>query len=678
MNAHTQPSSLTGVHLHNSDSDRRPKEAESAAENPPVIVIGSGPSGMRFVQELLNRKPEASVHLFGNEPYQPYNRVQLSQLLAGEINSTDIDIPLPVSAVNPHFRYTIAAIDTIDPAQKTVTDTLGEQYRYSRLIVATGSRPHLPNIPGIEQQGVYSFRNLKDTEFLYGRVARARHIVVVGGGLLGLEAARALLRANTRVTLVHQGSHLMNRQLDPAAADLLTQKVEALGIRIITNAGVREILGEGRITGIKTRAGEVILCDTVLLCTGITPNTKLARDAGLAVTRGIVVDDKLQTSNPDIYAIGECGEHRGQTYGLVKPGLEQAAVAADVITRGSSLYTGSLTVSRLKVMGEQVYSMGEVVELTQRPLQSEWVYTDRARNVYRKLVVHKGKLIGALGIGPWQEINRVQEAFAQGRRLWPWQLWLFRFSGRLWSSDEGRDIASWPANAVVCQCNNITHGQLAGALVNGCRSSAELQSQTGAGTVCGSCKPLLSELVGQQEPREKAPGWPLLWLFSMAALVLAGLTALWPEAQTSASVIEANWFESIWNDKFWKQVSGFSLLALSFLGLLMSLRKHAQLDWMGKFSHWRLFHIGLGVICAAILIFHTGFHLGSNLNRWLMLDFLAILGLGAVAGAVIAASHRFNPIRARRLRKHWRWFHTLVAWPLPALLGMHILSVYYF
>ena len=183
----------------------------SAAQR--IIVIGSGPVGIRVVQEVLKRKPFASVLLIRNEPFQPYNRVQLSSLLAGEIDRDDIDLPLPNSSLYPHFNYVISTVKRVDIENKSLVDASGESYRFDQLVFATGARAHVPNIQGVEQTGVYTFRNLKDTEFLYARVTRARHVVVVGGGLLGLEAARALSRLNTQVTLVQQASRLMNRQL---------------------------------------------------------------------------------------------------------------------------------------------------------------------------------------------------------------------------------------------------------------------------------------------------------------------------------------------------------------------------------------------------------------------------------------------------------------------------------
>ncbi|MYM64560.1 FAD-dependent oxidoreductase [Pseudomaricurvus sp. HS19] len=650
---------------------------QPVADGGRVLVIGSGPVGMRFVDELLRRRPHALVEVFGNEPYNPYNRVQLSSLLAGEADPLSLDIPLPDVQRNPGFRFTSCAIRAIDTDNKQVTDALGQVHPFDQLVIATGARAHVPNIEGTQQSGVYTFRNMKDAQALYSRVARARSVVVVGGGLLGIEAAKGLSRLNTRVTLIQQGPRLMNRQLDEGAAALLQHGVMSRGIHVITDSGVREILGDGRVTAIRTRDGETIDCDTVLLCAGIRPNLELAREARIRVAGGIVVDDRLQTSADGVYAIGECCEHRGLTYGLVAPGLEQAAVLAENLAGGSACYQGSSSVSRLKVLGEEVVSVGEVADLPQRPHQHEIRYRfAAAKHGYRKLVVHRGRLIGAVGFGSWPQFNRVQEACKSARRIWPWQWLLFWITGRLWLGQGSESVARWPLTAVVCQCNQVSVGALRRATDEGCNTVAALGKATRAGTVCGSCKPLLAQLIGGAV--EKAKGaWALLGASLAALLAVIAVIGL-PEAPIAVSVQTQGWFESVWSDKGWKQVTGFSLLGMVTVGLLMSLRKRLQWEWMGAFFGWRLLHGVLGMSCALLLIFHTGFHLGENLNRLLMLTFLAVLLLGAGAGAVVSLAHRLPPASAAAVQKTWNWLHLLVSWPLPVLLIVHIITVYYF
>lgn len=641
-----------------------------------IVVIGSGPVGMHFVQEMLQRRPLASIHVFGNEPFHPYNRVQLTAVLAGDVKRDAIDLPLPSIGEYPNFRYSVATVRYIDLAGKYIIDAHGSRHYFDKLVMATGARAYVPQVPGVEQTGVYTFRNLKDTDALYARVASSRHIVIVGGGLLGLEAAKGLLRFNTKITLVQQDSRLMPRQLDDDAAAMLQARVEEMGVEVITGSGLREVLGKERVTGARIHSGETLSCDTVVLCAGIQPNKELARAAGLKVRSGIVVDDQLQASHEDVYAIGECCEHQGQTYGLVNPGYEQAAVAADAICNGTARYRGSLTVSRLKVIGQSVSSMGDLEEESYNAAQTSLVY--QKDGIYRRLILQKGRLCGVIAYGDWPELSRVQEAFSRRRIIWPWQRFTFMQNGRLWSDADNDDVGSWPRQAVVCQCNNIPLNTLLEARQAGCKTQADLQSATGAGSVCGSCKPLLAQLCADDGPREKEFAWLPILAMSLLAVLLSSLVAFWPEAKVSDSVLTTSWFEGLWNDKFFKQVTGFSLLGLSLIGLFMSLRKHLKWQWMGAFAGWRLAHIALGVGCAAVLIFHTGFHLGEQLNQLLMLNFLAVLTIGAGSAAVLALSDRLSPARAKSTRRLWSWMHILAVWPLPVLLSFHILSVYYF
>jgi nitrite reductase (NADH) large subunit len=641
-----------------------------------ILVIGSGPAGMRFVDELLRRRSTARVHLFSNEPFQPYNRVLLSSLLSGDRTPEQIELPFPDLSDYPNFTYSTATICDIDTGGQTVGDSLGRRFAYDKLVIATGARAHVPSIDGVQRQGVYTFRNMKDAHALYSRVARARHLVIVGGGVLGLEAARGLSRLSTRVTVIQQGERLMNRQLDDPAAALLMQKVRALGIEVITNSGVREVLGNGRVTAIRTRDGQVLACDTVLLCAGIRPNMELARSARLKVATGILVNDSLQTSDPHVYAIGECCEHRGKTYGLVSPGLEQAAVAAEAVAGGNACYQGSTTVSRLKVIGEDVVSIGDVNDLPQRPAQREITFRHRRQQKYRKLVLHKGRLIGAVGFGPWAEFRRIEESYKSGRRIWPWQWLMFWVLGRLWLLQGAGDVSRWPLSSIICQCNQIALQDLKQAQADGCSSVDALGEATRAGTVCGSCRPMLSQILGTR--LERARAWPFLLAGSFMAVVAALIMMFLPAAQVSESVQAVGWFERIWNDKDWKQVSGFSLLGLVLIGLLMSLRKRLGWTWMGAFFGWRLLHVALGTVSAGLLMLHTGFHLGENLNRLLMTSFLVVLVFGGLAGGVAGLAHKLAPAQAAGIQKGWNYLHILVAWPLPVLLIAHIITVYYF
>ena len=661
------------------------KKETTNKQNERFIVIGAGPVGVRFVSELLERIPNAHVLLIGNEDNLPYNRVLLTALLAGEITYNDINLDLPDVTRFGSFKNICTTITAVDVVNKSVTDSEQNSYPYDHLVFATGARPFVPQIEGVDQSGVFTFRSLKDTEQLLARTSRARHVCVMGGGLLGLEAAKAMLRNNTEVTVIQQGERLLNRQLDDKAAAILKGKIEALGITVITQTGVREIRGNGRVESVFTRDKQLIECDTVVLCTGISPNIELARNARINVRNGILVDEQLSTSVPDVYAVGECCEFEGVTYGLVSPGYEQAAVLADILSRGSSRYLGSLEVSRLKVVGEAVVSMGEVTDLNYQPHQKELIYKNK--DIYRKLVLRKGFIKGAVALAEWPQVKRIQESFQQGRKIPLWRQILFKLTGNLWFSEESSHIKSWDDSAIVCQCNSINKGELNACLnqfseTNCSLEVSALSNKTGAGLVCGSCKPLLTQLVesasGVEQSAEKETAWIPTAIASVLAILMAIIISSLPAIAVSQSVQTSAPLEFLWNDKYWKQVTGFTLLGMSIVGLVLSLRKRIKKIEFGQFAYWRFVHVFLGVACTMTLILHTGMHFGENLNQMLMINFILVLLLGGMAGAVLSMSHKLSPPRSMSVRRFFSWCHILVTWPLPVLLGIHILTVYYY
>ncbi len=640
-----------------------------------MVIIGAGPVGMRTAQELHRRQPETALVIFGDETSEPYNRVRLSDFLVGDIDWQALtrDLALPESdRIDARFGQAVVAIDRHN---RCVRDASGNLQPYSKLVLATGSRPHVPEIPGIGLPGVYTFRNVRDVQMLLARRVRSRRTIVLGGGLLGLEAARAMQRYNTEICVIEHYSRLMMRQLDDGAAEYLLENVRGLGIEVLLGDGIKKVNGETAVTGVTLRDDRVIPCDTLIVATGITPNIELARAAGLHVGRGIKVNDAMQTTDPDIFAAGECVEHRDRVYGFVAPGLEQAAVAAHGIAGGSARYAGSATATRLKVLDLPVFSMGPVSVEETPDLARSAVY--RGPSVYRKLVTHRGRLVGAIAVGKCPEINRLQEAVARQRRVWPWQHWRFRRSGLLWRPEELTSVVAWPATTTVCNCTGVTRGQLSEAAAAGCCTVAALAARTGASTVCGSCRPLLAELAGASGQTAPVRGWKTLLGTSgtatLATLVLA-LFLLIPYAGT----VQLDWqWDMLWRDNFWKQVSGFSVLGLTVLLLVMSLRKRIKRFTLGDFPLWRVAHVLLGAFTIAGLAVHTGGRMGSNLNFLLMSSFLIAIVVGAVAGAMIALEHRLGA-GTLSLRRNWLWAHILIVWPIPVLLGFHVLKSYYY
>ena len=643
----------------------------------PVVVVGTGPVGIHFVEELLKRSPDTPVVIYGNEPWEPYNRVRLAGLMTGEVNFSGIQNPLKLKAHHRVVQQHNCEIVDIDRHNKRVHDRLGNTQAYSQLVLATGSKPHIPNIDNIHKPGIFTFRNLEDAQRLIARRARSRHAVVLGGGLLGLEAARGLQKYNTDVVVIEHATRLMAQQMDDKAAELLREHMLMEGIKVVLGDSVKRVIGKDRIRGVELRSGRTINCDTMVIATGIRPNLELARNAGIAVGRGISVDDRMQTSDASVFAIGECAEHRDRIYGLVAPGLEQAGVAAHCISGGVSQYTGSFAATRLKVVGVSVFSAGRTGErdAVSHLRTVSWRSYDSSR--YRRLLLQRNRLVGVVAFGNWDENSRVLETVQHGRHIWPWQYRRFARSGQLWPEQDAASVAEWPASTVVCQCTGVRHGTLSRAIREGHCNMDALCSETGASRVCGSCKPLLAELLGEKTIEAEKGSGTLLWT-GIITLLAALVMLIAPAIPFADSVQVGIPWDRLWRDGFIKQVTGFSLLGLGVLVSLISLRKRVKRIGFGNFANWRLVHVLLGTLALATLVAHTGLRLGYHLNLYLMLSFVGLLLVGAIASGVIGLQHALPARIARKTREISLWMHIILLWPLPALLGFHVLKTYWF
>jgi nitrite reductase (NADH) large subunit len=370
---------------------------------PALVVVGNGMAGMRTVEELLKLAPDAyDITVFGAEPHGNYNRILLSPVLSGEKSVPEImlhtrdwyrDNGVTLFAGDPVAR--------IDRRRRVVHGQSGLQVKYDRLLLATGSRPFIVPVPGHQLPGVIGFRDLEDVDTMLAAASRGGRAVVVGGGLLGLEAANGLQRRGMEVTVVHVTDSLMNQQLDPHAGALLKATLERKGLRILLGTQTAEILGRERVEGVRFADGAEVPADLVVMAAGVRPNIALAQEAGLHCERAIVVDDTLQSYDPRIYAVGECVQHRRSTFGLVAPIWDQARVcAAHLAGAGHRRYVQQATATRLKVTGVDLYSVGDIVG---GEGSEDLVLRDRRAGVYKRLVVTGNRLAGAVLYGDVQD-----------------------------------------------------------------------------------------------------------------------------------------------------------------------------------------------------------------------------------------------------------------------------------
>ena len=492
--------------------DGAPGAARETDGDAGIVVVGNGMAGSRFVSELRARDRDVPVTVFGAERQRPYNRILLSNVLAG------VTRPDHISLVDAAW-YASHGVDArlgvevtrIDRAARTVHAADGTITSYRTLVLATGSTAFIPPIPGLEDglpDGALAFRTLDDCRRITELAETARCAVVVGGGLLGIEAARGLAGRGLDVTVLHLAGHLMERQLDPGAGRVLARTLAGLGIATRLQADVTALRTDsGAVTGVEVAlpggGTEVIDADLVVLACGVRPEITLARDAGLAVGRAVIVDDELRSvTDPSVRAIGECSEHRDEVYGLVAPAWEQAAVLAGLLagTEPAARFTGARQITRLKADGIELASMGEThygdddedVEVVR--------FTDPARGTYKKAVIRDGRLIGAILLGETSAAGTLTQLYDRAAPVPAERLGLL-FPG-VSGAAEAPSPVRMPDAATVCQCNNVSKGQIRACWQAGARTADDVARETRAGTGCGSCRDAVEGIVSWLEEQE--------------------------------------------------------------------------------------------------------------------------------------------------------------------------------
>ncbi|TJZ78428.1 NAD(P)/FAD-dependent oxidoreductase [Rhodococcus oryzae] len=473
-----------------------------------LVVIGNGMAGARTVEEILARggRDQFDITMIGDEPYGNYNRIMLSHVLAGESSTDDEDLILNPMSWYRENGVTLYAGDRairLDRFAKTVTCESDREVAYDVLIVATGSNTFFPNMDGLREadgrlaRGVFGFRTIADTNGML-QMAQAEDdvsAVVIGGGLLGLEAAYGLRTQGLTVNVVHSPGHLMNQQLDERGGSVLRAKIEALGVGVHTSVRTDAVLHDeqGRVTGVAFTDGSSLAADMVVVTAGIRPNTELARAGGLVIERGIVVDDQMRCEDEgSVYAVGECAQHRGELYGLVAPVWEQAVVLAEHLTGSNpeAAYEGSRSTTKLKVAGVDVAAMG--VKGPELDGDEFLQFYDSRNGTYKNVVVRDGKLIGATLMGEVGKAGMLTQAF-DGKIELPEDRLSLLFD--LADGGAATSAADLPDDTQVCNCNGVSKGDIVSCVHAGASSLGEVIAKTRAGKGCGSCKGLVADIV---------------------------------------------------------------------------------------------------------------------------------------------------------------------------------------
>ena len=545
------------------------------AEKKKLVVVGNGMAGARFVEEVLSLggQDQYDITVFGEEPYGNYNRILLSGVLSGTHDAKDIFInPISWYEQNDITLHAGVRVIGIDRKSKMAYGAGGLLVPYDKLVIATGSSPFIPMMDGLYsddgalRNGIFPFRTLDDCNEMVEYSAHAGKATVIGGGLLGLEAARGLMNRGMEVDVVHLTSYIMDQQLDPSSGDMLKALLEDMGVRFHLEKLTTTVHGNGKVTGVSFRDGDSLDCEMLVISAGIRPNIDLARMSGLNIRHGILVNDDLSCRNDrDIYAVGECAEHRNKTYGLVAPLWEQARTLAERLTndKSSATYTGSKVSTKLKVMGVELAVAGDKEPVSD---DDEVVsYVEPNRGVYKKVIIRDGKVAGAILLGDGSTAPRLLQAFDRGETL-PQNRAELLFP----LSADGvpvLDVEDMPDDAQVCNCNGVSKGKIVAAVDAGCRSLKAVCDATKAGTGCGSCMPqvqaileLAADGLVAEDPSEHyyVPAIPMTKPELTAAIRSQGLRSVSAVLDTLAGGKEdaaskmglASLLKTIWADEY--------------------------------------------------------------------------------------------------------------------------------
>lgn len=649
-----------------------------------LVIVGGGMAGFGLCDRLVrhNVADSFAITLFGDEPQLAYDRVNLSKLFSGR-SAEDLQLADRQWYCDQQISVRSGRrVVSIDRKRKQVVDSQGESVDYDRLVLATGSRAWVPPIPGSDLPGVFVYRTIDDLLAIQKLVDQtgAKSAAVIGGGLLGLEAVKVMLDLNVSATVIEMAPGLMPRQLDSTAAKVLKERVEALGVNVLLTTrteNIQEHEGGLRINIVESDPVDV---DLLVIAAGIRPRDELAEDAGLGLGRrgGFTVNDRLQTNDPDIYAIGECASINDYTYGLVAPCYLMADTLADQLAGIDTRFLGADESAELKLLGVPVVALGTAIGYSPDGV----ILTHQDEHGYRKLIVEFGKIVGAAGVGQWNDIDTVRVAVGRQRKMSRRERKRFVETGRLSPPGQALTVSQWPSDATVCACLGVTRGDLSAAYENGAVTSEQLSEVTGAATGCGSCQHLVCAMAGNQSAIPETATGMVVLVASVVSLILSLIIWFVPPLPMADSV-QSDWrnIDIIWRDEVIKQISGYSLLAVSVFGMIFSLRKRTKLVKEGSYGFWRAVHTAVGVATLVGLIVHTGMRLGANVNMMLSLTFLGLTFVGAAAGIASGLENRLSGESAMFIRE-WRprltKLHIWLLWPLPVLITIHIICVYWY
>ncbi|OZB95282.1 nitrite reductase large subunit NirB [Paenibacillus sp. XY044] len=510
---------------------------------PRLVVVGNGMAGMRCVEHICDLAPDMyEITVFGNEPHPNYNRIMLSKVLQGGTSVDDITIHdwnwYKERGISLHTGETVLRAD---PGQQRIYTASGHVKPYDRLIIATGSAAFLPKIPGIHKPGVTAFRNIADCERMMEASRTYKHAAVIGGGLLGLEAARGLLNLGMEVDVIHNASYLMNRQLDTAAAEMLKRELTQQGMRFLVEKRTERIFGRKRAEGLQFSDGRRLGADLIVLAVGIRPNISVAEASGIPTNRAIIVDDYMQTGVDRIYAVGECAEHRGIVYGLVAPLYEQARVLAmHLCGQNTEPYPGSVPYAQLKVSGVEVFSAGLIQG---GECETALQHYDGVKGTYKKVTMKNGRIAGAVLFGDSSEGT---ELLGYLKRQAPVSALKAQPTGGC--SSMAKTAEAMGDQETVCNCNSVTKAAIMETVwQDGARTVEQIRERTKASGSCGGCRPMVAAILelatslGAMKPAPAAAPVPICGCTELDRAAIRAALSRGSDASVQAAMLRLGW-----------------------------------------------------------------------------------------------------------------------------------------
>jgi nitrite reductase (NADH) large subunit len=632
-----------------------------------LVIVGNGMVGHRLVMRLMDYDPDRyRITVFGEERLPAYDRVHLGEVLTGR------DPRSLLLATEEWYRQRHIDLRLGDPvvgldlARQVVRSAKGLETEYDRLVLATGSVPVTPTIKIDDWTGIHVLRTAEDVDRVHTGAEHARSAVVVGGGLLGLETAATLREAGLEITVIERLRHLMQPHLEPNAAAVLKTLLEDRGITIHVDRTVTTV-GEapGDRKQVVLTDGQVLEGDFVVLATGARPRDNLGA-WGLATHArgGFIVNDLLQTSDPDVFAIGECAVFEDRPYGTVGPGYAMAECLAQNLVDKEVHFRPPPPSVRLKIAGLPVAIAGDS-DSDSEPMVLA------SGGEHRSLRVKDGQLVGATSVGEWRDWERVEDAIRRRRTMSHWRIERFTRGESLWPDEPS--ATGRPDEMIICTCNRVDYGTICMAVRTGCKSVAEIAARTAATTTCGACVPVIERILKLDAPALKPGRAPVV-------LPLAGSLALVGTALLASGRPLLGWalperlvfWDHLFRSPAAQQWSGYGVLGLVALALVLPLRRRVPV-LPGGVNAWRLVHAVVGALAVAALVAHTGLRVGVHFNRWLSIVLLALAAAGGVTS--------YWPWGQRppgSLARSLRLVHLTLFWPALTMIGLHILAVYSF